>query len=140
MTLQEIQALIDRFERSSMHTMKVSMPDFSLELSRGQTTVGTEEVHIPSPAAVQSPVRSETSGELLRAPLVGTFYSAPSPDQPAYVSPGDRVSAGQTVCLIEAMKMMSEVTSPCDCIIEEILAENGALLEFDAPILRYRKV
>ena len=53
--------------------------------------------------------------------------------------PGDRIPAGQTVCLIEAMKMMSEVAAPCDCVVEELLQENGALLAYDAPILRYRE-
>ena len=83
--------------------------------------------------------RQEESGPVIRAPLVGTFYAAPAPNQPPLVKAGDPVRKGQTVCLIEAMKMMSEVTAPCDCVIEEVLATNGELLAFDAPIFRYRE-
>ena len=142
MTLQEIQSLMDWFERSSLHTMKLSMQDVSLELSRGTAAASASAVELPSPAPVQNAARPAEvpSGDYLRAPLVGTFYASPAPDQPPYVAAGDKVAAGQTVCLIEAMKMMSEVTVPCDCVIDEILAENGSLLEYDAPILRYHKV
>ena len=142
MTLQEIQSLLDWFERSSLYSMKLSIQDISLELSHGGAVAAPAAVSLPSPAPVQlAPQREEMpSGEFLRAPLVGTFYAAPASDQAPYVAPGDRVSAGHTVCLIEAMKMMSEVTVPCDCVIDEILAENGSLLEYDAPILRYHRV
>ena len=72
--------------------------------------------------------------------MVGTFYAAPSPDQPPFVALGDKVTKGQTVCLIEAMKMMSEIPAPCDGIIEEILQDDGALVSFGAPLVRYRTV
>ena len=71
---------------------------------------------------------------------MGTFYAAPAPGEAPFVRVGDRVAKGQTVCLIEAMKTMNEVPAPCDLLVEEILAANGALLEFNAPILRYRHV
>ena len=69
---------------------------------------------------------------------MGTFYAAPAPDQPPFVKVGDRVKKGQTVCLIEAMKMMSEVPAPCDCIIEAVLKDNGELAAFGEPLLRYK--
>ena len=71
---------------------------------------------------------------------MGTFYAAPAPDKAPYVAVGDRVVAGQTVCLLEAMKMMSEVTAPCDCVIEEILVADGELVSYEAPLIRYRTV
>ena len=92
---------------------------------------------MPAPAAVSTAPR-EADGEAITAPLVGTFYAAPAPDQPPFVSVGDRVKKGQTVCLIEAMKMMSEVPAPCDCIIEAVLKENGELAAFGEPLLRYK--
>ena len=70
---------------------------------------------------------------------MGTFYAAASPEQPPFVQAGDSVEKGQTVCLMEAMKMMSEVAAPWDCVIEEVLAENGALAAYDAPLFRCRK-
>ena len=71
---------------------------------------------------------------------MGTYYAASAPDQAPFVAAGDHVSKGQTVCLIEAMKMMSEVPAPCDCVIEEILKSNGDLVAFGEPLFRYRAV
>jgi len=76
----------------------------------------------------------------VNAPLVGTFFRAPGPDAEPYVRPGERVAKGQTVGLIEAMKTMSEIPAPCDLVVEEVLAENGSLVSFGAPLLRYRHV
>lgn len=142
MTNSDIFALLDRFERSSAVTMKVSLGGDTLELSRAGAPAASapaaeQAASAPAPKAA-APAEEET-GLLLRAPLVGTFYAAAAPDQPPLVKAGDTVKKGQTVCLIEAMKMMSEVAAPCDCVIEAVLAENGALLEFNAPILRYRE-
>lgn len=135
MTNSEIFELLDRFERSSVLTMKVSLGGDTLELSRAGSAAAPV-----APAAV-TPVSApaEESGPVIRAPLVGTFYAAPAPDQPPLAKAGDQIRKGQTVCLIEAMKMMSEVTAPCNCVIEEVLAKNGELLAFDAPIFRYRE-
>lgn len=141
MTNEEIFALMDRFERSSLASMKVVRGDCSVELSRASASPAPA-VTAAAAAPVSAPAQSvqEENSPCIRAPLVGTFYAAPSPDQPPFVRPGDRVEKGQAVCLIEAMKMMSEVTAPCACIIEEVLQENGALLSYDTPIFRYRAV
>ena len=82
----------------------------------------------------------EEEGSVITAPLVGTYYAAPSPGAAPFVSVGDQVKKGQTVCLMEAMKMMNEVTAPCDCVIEALLQEDGALVSFGAPLLRYKAV
>lgn len=97
----------------------------------------------PAPAASAAPAEgaAPAAEELpaITAPLVGTFYVAPSPDKAPYVQVGDKVKAGDTVCLLEAMKMMSEVTAPCDCVIEEIVAQDGALVSYGDPLIRYRE-
>lgn len=139
MTNQEIYDLIACFERSSLQTLRLSRQDFSIELSRGGAAAAAPAAPaaMTAPAAVSAAPR-EADGEAITAPLVGTFYAAPAPDQPPFVSVGDRVKKGQTVCLIEAMKMMSEVPAPCDCIIEAVLKENGELAAFGEPLLRYK--
>ena len=139
MTNQEIYDLIACFERSSLQTLRLSRQDFSIELSRGGSAAAAPAAPaaMPAPAAVSAAPR-EADGEAITAPLVGTFYAAPAPDQPPFVSVGDRVKKGQTVCLIEAMKMMSEVPAPCDCIIEAVLKDNGELAAFGEPLLRYK--
>ena len=139
MTNQEIFALMDRFDASSAVTLKLSAKDFSLELekgapadrNRGDTVCG-------APAASPSPA-PQPETPCITAPLVGTFYAAPSPEAPPFVAVGDAVKQGQTVCLMEAMKMMNEVKAPCDCIIEAILPEDGALVSFGEPLIRYRE-
>ena len=110
MTNQEIFELMARFDASTATTLKLSTKDFSLELGKGGPAA-------PIPAA---------------APV-------PAPDAAPFVQVGDHVKKGQTVCLMEAMKMMNEVQAPCDCVIEEILQEDGALVSFGEPLLRYRE-
>ena len=143
MTNQEIFDLMDRFQRSTIHAMKLSGEDFSIELTKAPPAPVAAAVPA-APVPVQAaPVRPEApapqaEGPTVDTPLVGTFYAAPAPDQPPFVAVGDRVKQGQTVCLIEAMKMMSEVPAPCDCVIEAILKNNGELAAFGEPLLRYK--
>ena len=136
MTNQEIYDLIACFERSSLQTLRLSRQDFSIELSRGGAAAAAPAAPAAMPAPAAAPAPREADGEAITAPLVGTFYAAPAPDQPPFVKVGDRVKKGQTVCLIEAMKMMSEVPAPCDCIIEAVLKDNGELAAFGEPLLR----
>ena len=145
MEKKELFELMDRFARSGLQRMRLEEGDFRLELEKPAPVVAVPSA-VPSaavPAAVPSSPAVEPaaeSGEFIRAPLVGTYYAAPAPDAGPYVQVGDRVEKGQTVCLIEAMKTMNEVPAPCDLLVEEILVDNGALLAYDAPILRYRHV
>jgi acetyl-CoA carboxylase biotin carboxyl carrier protein len=136
MNEQDIFHLIDRFEGSDLRTLKLSAQDFSLELSRaGQAQAPAAPV---SAAKKEVPAAPKADAPAITAPLVGTYYAASAPDQPPFVQVGDRVEKGQTVCLLEAMKMMSEIPAPCTCVIEEILKENGDLAAFDEPLIRYR--
>ena len=141
MTNQEIFDLISRFENSSLHTMKLSTQDFSIELSRGGTPAPAPSAvpSAPAPRPAEGEPRSDQSGgPTVNAPLVGTYYAAPAPGQPPFVSVGDRVKKGQPLCLIEAMKMMSEIPAPCDCVIESVCKSNGELVAFGEPLFRYR--
>lgn len=148
MTNQEIFDLMDRFERSNLQSMKLSMQDFSIELSHPAPVAAPAVISGVSgaaaapaaPAAAEAPAASAPEAPAITAPLVGTYYAASAPDQAPFVAVGDRVSKGQTVCLIEAMKMMSEVPAPCDCVIEEILKANGELVAFGEPLFHYQAV
>lgn len=137
MTNQEIYDLMDRFQHSAIQTMKLSMKDFSIELAKAAPSSSVTAA--PAAAPAETPAAPpEEEKNAITAPLVGTFYAAPAPDKPPFVSVGDRVAKGQTVCLIEAMKMMSEVPAPCDCVITEVLKASGDLAAFGEPLLRYR--
>lgn len=137
MTNQEIFELLERFDRSTALGLKLTRDGCSLELDRRGVSAPASA---PTTPPVSPPAAAAEEASCVRAPLVGCYYAAPAPDQPPFVRPGDRVVKGQTLCLIEAMKMMSEVVAPCDCIIEEVLQTDGALLAFDAPLFRYRAV
>ena len=134
MTNEEIFALMDRFEAGRCTAFKLSTKDATLELKK------EFGVPVKAPAPTQTPaaLSREPEGLFVSASLVGTYYSAAAPDQPPFVRAGDQVKKGQTVCLMEAMKMMSEVPAPCDCVIEEVLKANGELAAFGEPLFRYR--
>ena len=136
MTNQEIFELMARFDASTATTLKLSTKDFSLELGKGGPAA---PIPAATPAAVSPATAPAPAGKCITAPLVGTFYAASAPDAAPFVQVGDHVKKGQTVCLMEAMKMMNEVQAPCDCVIEEILQEDGALVSFGEPLLRYRE-
>ena len=138
MTNQEIFDLMDRFQRSSLRSMKLSCQDFSIELEQGAAAAPAAAAPAAVPAPPAAAPAPQAEGPVISAPLVGTYYAAPAPEQPPFVAAGDRVKKGQTVCLIEAMKMMSEVPAPCDCVIEEVLKANGELAAFGEPLFRYR--
>lgn len=140
MNKKDIYELMDRFEISGLQSLKLRDGDFSIELKK------PEPAALPAPPAPASPapapaVRAPAEeDELVRAPLLGTFYAAPAPGEAPFVRVGERIGKGRTLCLIEAMKTMSEIPAPCDLVVEEVLAEDGALVGFDAPLLRYRHV
>ena len=137
MTNQELYDLMARFDASGLQKLKLSQGDFKIELEKAAPAA----VAVPAMAPVSTaPAAAPKAGEApaVTAPLVGTFYAAPAPEQPPFVTPGDRVKKGQTVCLIEAMKTMIEVPAPCDCVIEEVLKANGELAAFGEALMRYR--
>ena len=135
MTTQDLNDLLSCFEGSSLSKLKLSTQEFTIELERDAPAVPA------APAAAVPPsvsVPKAPTGETVTAPMVGTFYTAPTPDQPPFVQVGDRVKKGDPLCLLEAMKMMSEVTAPCDCEITAVLKENGTLVSFGDGLFGYK--
>ena len=127
MTNQELKELLSCFESSSLGKMKLSTQEFTIELERPCAAAPA----VPAaPAAAAVPTQPQ-------APA-GETVTAPSPDQPPFVKVGDRVKKGDTLCLIEAMKMMSELPAPCDCEITAVLKENGALVSFGEALFGYQ--
>ena len=143
MDLEAIYTLMERFERSSLSLLELEQEGTRLKLEKGGQTVCAPAVCVPAaaPAAPQPAAPAEAEpADYIKAPLVGTFYAAASPDAQPFVKAGDRVSKGQTVCILEAMKMMSEIPAPADCVIEEVLVDNGTLAGYDAPLFRIRRL
>jgi acetyl-CoA carboxylase biotin carboxyl carrier protein len=102
------------------------------------TPAATETVSQVVEAA--SPAKEDANLVDIKSPIVGTFYRAPSPDAPSYVEVGSSVKKGQPLCILEAMKLMNTLEAEYDGVIEEILVQNGDLVEFDQPIFKIRKV
>ena len=146
MTNQEIFELMTRFDQSGITSFKLTTKDVTLELGKGAAAPAASApaasapvLSAPAPAAAPAAAPAQPEGPCITAPLVGTFYAASAPDAEPFVKVGDKVKKGQTVCLMEAMKMMNEVHAPCDCTIEAILQEDGALVSFGDPLIRYRE-
>ena len=137
MTNQEWKDVLACFEGSSLSKLKLSTQEFTIEMERAVSAPAAPVIPAAA-AAPAAPVSAEPEGDAITAPMVGTFYTAPTPDQPPFVQVGDRVKKGDPLCLLEAMKMMSEVTAPCDCEITAVLKENGALVSFGDGLFGYR--
>lgn len=94
------------------------------------------------PAAVPAPAEApaaEETGDCIRSPMVGTFYAAPAENAEPFVRPGDRVKRGDTLCIIEAMKLMNEIPAERDGVIEAVCAENGQVVDYGTPLFRIRE-
>lgn len=140
MEKQELFEVMERFARSGLQRLALRQGDFRLELEMPAAASTPAPVQT-APAAAPAPEKAaEEAGECVRAPLVGTYYAAPGPGEAPFVQAGDRVEKGQTLCIIEAMKTMNEIPAPCDLVVEALLAEDGALVAYDAPLVRYRHV
>ncbi|WP_294410491.1 acetyl-CoA carboxylase biotin carboxyl carrier protein [Ruminococcus flavefaciens] len=96
-----------------------------------QTAVSVESALSASEASMAE----EVSGKIVKSPIVGTFYSAPSPDKPPFVKTGDEVKKGDVIMIIESMKLMNEIQSEYDGVVEQILVSDGQAVEFDQPIM-----
>lgn len=89
-------------------------------------------------SASEASMAEEVSGKIVKSPIVGTFYSAPSPDKPPFVKTGDEVKKGDVIMIIESMKLMNEIQSEYDGVVEQILVSDGQAVEFDQPIMVIR--
>lgn len=140
LTENELDKLLTKLDESSFTSFEMTDGDFSLKITKDSS----QAVVQPLPAAnvpmdVESAPEKDDNLEEIKAPFVGVVYFAPSEDEKPYIEVGGHVSKGDTVSLIEAMKMFNEVHSPVSGEIVDILVENGSMVEYDQPIARIRK-
>jgi acetyl-CoA carboxylase biotin carboxyl carrier protein len=154
MDFKEIRELIRVFDKSELNKLKVKEGEFEISMQRGFetgiTTVTTStpmtqtSTIAPAPAVTSASVvestTSATKGEVITSPMIGTYYSSPSPESPSFVEVGRTIKKGQTLCILEAMKIMNEVEAEFDCKILEILVKDGAPVEYDMPIFVVEKL
>jgi acetyl-CoA carboxylase biotin carboxyl carrier protein len=146
MTPQELHTLMQQFEGTALTRLEYEEHGTRVVLQKGEATTGTAAPAAPAsvPAAAVPPTpppqaQTAAAGSLITAPLVGTFYAAPAPGAAPFAAPGTAVKKGDTVCVLEAMKMMNDVPAPFDCVIEEVLLSDGALAGFGDGLFRVRE-
>lgn len=147
-TVEEIKELMDKMAKTGLGGLEISDGDFKLSLTAKEenvvysaaTPVEVKTVNTSVETAVKQDVATteKVSGNEVKAPLVGTYYSAPSPEKPAFVKVGDKVKKGDTLFIIESMKLMNEVQSEFDGEVVDICVENGSPVEFDQTIMIIR--
>lgn len=141
MDIQEIYALMDRFDTSSLNRLKLELGDMKLTLEKGlaptMAVAAEAKPETASAAAVFAVenVHKEDVKEAIRAPFVGTFYASPSPEEKPFVTAGQTVKKGDVVGIIEAMKLMNEIVAPHDGVIEAVLVEDKAMVEYNQPLM-----
>lgn len=153
MDIKEIKQIVDLMKRSGLTEFEIEEEGLKLRICRSNgesvayaAPVGTVApfpvgaAPAPAPAPVAAPeVKAEIDpAKLIKSPMVGTFYAAPSPDSPPFAKTGDSVAADTVVCIIEAMKVMNEIHAEASGTIAEILVENGASVEFGQPLFRLK--
>ncbi len=147
MRISEIQKLAEIMERYSLTAVRIGEGDERVELERGAVLAPTVQPTAPavvplaptvgeSVPSAETHATSITSANDVRSPMVGVFYSAPSPDAEPFVKLGDHVHKGDVLCIIEAMKLMNEITAEVDGEVVDICVENGQLVEFDQCLMR----
>jgi acetyl-CoA carboxylase biotin carboxyl carrier protein len=151
MDLRKLKTLIDLVSESGISELEVNEGEDRVRIVNAGSPAPAGQVvyasHAPAPiqhaaqvaaapaaAAPVSEAPAVETGFVARSPMVGTFYRAPNPESPNFVNVGDTVKVGQTLCIIEAMKLLNEIESEKDGVIKEILCENGQGVEFDQPL------
>lgn len=154
MNIQEIKKLLEMFDHSESVKLKITNENFEITLEKNSNKQSkqphTQTIAVPVvnqevattkvEEIIEAPKNIPTNTETITSPMVGTFYRAPSADSAPYVNVGDKVKKGQTVAIIEAMKIMNEIEAEFDCKIIEIIASDAQSVEFNAPLFLVEKI
>ena len=139
MDIRKIKKLIDLMIESDLQAIEVKEGDQSISLTRPTPVYAAAPVAAaPTTAAPAAPAAKTPRGAVETSPMVGVFYAAASPGEAPFVNVGQTVSAGETLGIIEAMKIMNPIEATKSGVIEEILVKNGEVIQFGQPLYRYR--
>lgn len=143
MDTSELRDLIEMFEQAAITELEYEVKGVKIRLKKDMSQTPATEVHLevgaPPPVERAAVVEEDKPAEstalpVIPSPMVGVFYRSAAPDAPAFIEPSDFVAEGQTVCIIEAMKIMNEIPSPVAGKLVETLVENGEPVEFGQPL------
>lgn len=154
MDIRKIKKLIELVEESGISELEISEGEESVRISRSPANTGYPMMQqayaapmqqAPALAAAVAPAATEAAapvaaapevtGHTVRSPMVGTFYRTPSPDAKPYIEVGQKVNVGDTLCIVEAMKMMNQIEADKAGVVKAILIESGQPVEFDEPMV-----
>ncbi|HDL8045157.1 TPA: acetyl-CoA carboxylase biotin carboxyl carrier protein [Yersinia enterocolitica] len=151
MDIRKIKKLIELVEESGISELEISEGEESVRISRAPAAPNYPMMQQPytfaapqqqpalaaavAPAPAEAAAPAAISGHIVRSPMVGTFYRTPSPDAKAFIEVGQKVSVGDTLCIVEAMKMMNQIEADKSGTVKAILVENGQPVEFDEPLV-----
>ena len=138
MDIRKIKKLIDLMIESDLQAIEVKEGDQSISLTRPTPVYAAAPVAAPVTSAPVAPAAKTPRGAVESSPMVGVFYSAPSPGEPPFVNVGQTVSAGETLGIIEAMKIMNPLEATQSGIVDEILVNNSEVVQFGQPVIRYK--
>ena len=146
MDIRKVKKLIELLEESGIDELEIKEGEESVRISRHSKTPAQQfyapQMQAPAaaapvaaaPVAAAEPAAPKLNGFVAKSPMVGTFYRTPAPGSPAFVEVGKTVKEGDTICIVEAMKMMNHITAEKAGVIESILVENGQPVEYDQPL------
>ena len=135
--LRYVKKLIDILDESTVDSIEISSDKgMKIRISKSPTGRGAMQVAQPTVMAPTVASEAKSGGNDVKSPMVGTFYSAPEPGAKPYVSVGSRVSKGQILCIIEAMKIMNEIESEVAGVVTEVLASDAQPVEYGQPLFR----
>jgi len=146
MDIRKIKRLIELLDESGVNEIEIHEGEESVRIARG-APAAPAPAPAPAPVAAAAPAPApapaetasasatpEVTGHAVRSPMVGTFYRSPAPDAAPFVEEGQTVSAGDTLCIIEAMKMLNQIEADRSGVVRRILLDNGQPVEFDQPL------
>jgi acetyl-CoA carboxylase biotin carboxyl carrier protein len=143
MDLRKLKTLIELVETSGIAELEIQEGEERVRITRAVAQPATQTVmmHSPAPppaaapaAPAPAPAAEEPSGHVVKSPMVGTFYRAASPGAKVFVDVGDSVKEGDTLCIVEAMKLMNEIEADASGVVKAVLVENGQPVEFGQPL------
>lgn len=140
MDIKKLKSIADIFTSAGLTELEVADGELKMVMKRNCSVSSTPEIMQPaimvSESAKTASVAAEVPGRFIKAPFAGVFYTKPSPDSEPFITAGKAVKKGDTVCILEAMKLMNELKAEEDCVISEICAENGDIVEYGQPLFR----
>lgn len=139
MDIEKIRTLIALMEEKELVNLEISSNDEHISLTRHYDTPAPTMLAAPATTTLNAETKASIKpGSVETAPMVGVFYSAPSPSEPPFIKVGQKVQAGDTVGIIEAMKIMNPLEATQSGIIDEILVDNSEVVQFGQPVIRYK--